>query len=153
MPSDSFAINTLNISNNFTTNLFKMHEGDLLFGSIRPYLHKAGLAPVDGYVAGTIHSYTAKNDYDYNLLLLTLCSIDVFNYAVNVSGGTKMPVVTSENLLEYKFPYSKQVSYEFSKLDIKNSDYVTLDNAERDAFLNAINANEEPSKELLDLFK
>ena len=120
MPSNSFALNQINISNNFTTNLFKMNEGDLLFGSIRPYLHKAGIAPVNGYVAGTVHSYKSINNDDYNLALAILTSDDLFNYAVKVSSGTKMPIVTSDNLLNYKFAYSKDIVKLFSKLDIKS---------------------------------
>ncbi len=120
MPSDSFSLNKINNSDNFTTNLFEMNEGDLLFGSIRPYLHKAGIAPLNGYVAGTVHSYKVKNDYDYNFALMILTSKDLFDYAVKVSSGTKMPVVSSDNLLEYKFPYSKDISKKFSKIDIKS---------------------------------
>ena len=120
MPCNSFSISNLNVSDNFTTNLYKMNEGDLLFGSIRPYLHKAGIAPVNGYVAGTIHSYTVKNDYDYNLALFILTSMDVFNYAVRVSSGTKMPVVSSDNLLDFKFPYSTEISKMFSTIEIKS---------------------------------
>ena len=36
MPSNSIAISQLNSSNSFTTNLFTMNKGDILFGSIRP---------------------------------------------------------------------------------------------------------------------
>ena len=120
MPSDSFSLNQINNSNSFTSNLFKMKEGDLLFGSIRPYLHKAGIAPVNGYVAGTVHSYKVKNDYDYNLALLILTSKDLFNYAVKVSGGTKMPVVSSDNLLNFKFAYSSKIAKLLSEIDIKS---------------------------------
>ena len=47
MPSDTIALSQLNSSENFNTNLFVMKQGDILFGSIRPYLHKAGFAPID----------------------------------------------------------------------------------------------------------
>ncbi|WP_429977458.1 hypothetical protein, partial [Mycoplasmopsis bovis] len=40
--------------------------GDILFGSIRPYLHKAGFAPFDGVVAGTVHSFKPINNNYYN---------------------------------------------------------------------------------------
>ncbi|MCM1189272.1 MAG: hypothetical protein NC541_08240 [bacterium] len=58
MRSDSIGITELNSSNNFTTNLFEMRKGDILFGSIRPYLHKAGITPCDGIVAGTVQATT-----------------------------------------------------------------------------------------------
>lgn len=55
MPSDTIALSEINTSDNFTTNLFEMKKGDILFGSIRPYLHKAGFAPCDGVVTGTVN--------------------------------------------------------------------------------------------------
>ena len=120
MPSNSLSLNQVNNSINFTTNLFEMNEGDLLFGSIRPYLHKAGIAPVNGYVAGTVHSYNVIKDYNYNLALSLLTSKDLFNFALKVSTGTKMPIVSNDNLLNFKFAYSEDIAKLFSNLDIKS---------------------------------
>lgn len=121
MQSDNFALGELNTSNNFSTNLFVMHKGDLMFGSIRPYLHKAGIAPCDGAFAGTVHSYKTINDTDYNVCLSALISNDMFTFAVKNAKGTKMPVVSSDDLLRYKIPYNNSVSRQFTELlDIKN---------------------------------
>ena len=119
MPSNSIAITQLNSSENFATNLFEMKKGDILFGSIRPYLHKAGIAPCDGVVAGTVHSFRVLKDYDYNFALLTITRPSFFDYAVNVSSGTKMPVVSSETLLSYKVPYSESIVKKFAELSIQ----------------------------------
>lgn len=118
MPSDTIALSQLNSSENFNTNLFVMKQGDILFGSIRPYLHKAGFAPIDGVVAGTVRSYSVKNPTDYNFALFTLCRRAFFDYAVNVSSGTKMPVISSDSLLSYKLPYSEEIAAAFNKVDI-----------------------------------
>lgn len=121
MQPDNFALGELNTSNNFTTNLFVMHKGDLMFGSIRPYLHKAGIAPCDGAFAGTVHSYKPIDNTDYNVCLSALISNDIFSFAVKNAKGTKMPVIASDDLLQYKIPYNKGVSKQFTKLlDIKN---------------------------------
>ena len=109
MPSGSFSLMTLNSSDNFTTNLFEMKQGDLMFGSIRPYLKKAGIAPCNVAFAGTVHSYHTKNDYDYNLCLCALTNDDMFNYAIKNAKGTKMPVIASDDLLKYKVPYNKNI--------------------------------------------
>ena len=118
MPSDSIALSQINSSDNFSTNLYVMKKGDILFGSIRPYLHKAGIAPCDGAVAGTVHSYHTINPNDYNFSLLTMTRDSFFDYAVNTSSGTKMPVVSSDSILSFKFAYSKEVAKKFNSVPI-----------------------------------
>lgn len=118
MPSDSISLSQLNSSDSFNTNLFLMKQGDILFGSIRPYLHKAGFAPINGVVAGTVHSYRVKKGTDYNFALFTLCRDAFFDYAVNVSSGTKMPVISSDSLLSYKVPYSEDVIAAFNQIPL-----------------------------------
>lgn len=120
MPSSSISLSKLNSSDLFSTNLFIMHEGDILFGSIRPYLKKAGIAPCNGVVAGTIHSYHTKYTDDYNFALFTLCRDSFFDYALSVSTGTKMPVINSDNILSYRVPYSKDTVTLFNEVKIKN---------------------------------
>ena len=119
MPSNSFSLNDLNESNKFNTNLFTMKKYDLLFGSIRPYLKKAGIAPCDGAVAGTVHCYTVNKESNYNFALITLCSNNMFNYAINNSKGTKMPIVASDDLLKFLIPYNKSIVELFNKINIK----------------------------------
>lgn len=121
MPSDSIALSEINSSSNFATNLYWMKQGDILFGSIRPYLHKAGFAPCNGVVAGTVHSYSVKQSQDYNFALMTLCRDMFFDYAVNVSAGTKMPVVSSDAILSYKVVYSQDVVSNFNEIDLINT--------------------------------
>ena len=119
MPSASIAIDHMNSSDMFSTNLFKMKEGDILFGSIRPYLRKAGIAPCDGVVAGTVHSYQVKEPTDYNFAIFTLCRDAFFDYATKVSTGTKMPVVSSDSILSYKVPYSKSIVARFNQINVR----------------------------------
>jgi type I restriction enzyme S subunit len=121
MPSNSISLSTLNISSNFTTNLFNMKKGDILFGAIRPYLHKAGIAPCDGVVTGTVHSYNTINEFDYNFALITMTRNTFFDYAENISTGTKMPVVSSEILLKYKLPYEAKIVQKFNELCLRDS--------------------------------
>lgn len=121
MPSDSISLSQINTSENFSTNLFNMKTGDILFGSIRPYLHKAGIAPCDGVVAGTVHSYRVKQHKDYNFALITMCRSQFFDYAVNVSSGTKMPVVSNDALLDYKVAYSHKVVKAFNQIALQQT--------------------------------
>ena len=121
MPSNSISLNDINSNKNFSTNLFKMHRGDVLFGGIRTYLKKAGVAPCDGAFAGTVYSYSPIKEFDYNLILLTIISKSFFKYSEQISKGTKMPVASSKDLMEYKIAYSKEIAYKFNEIiDLKN---------------------------------
>jgi len=115
MHSNSMSINNRTLSGTFNTNLFRMKKYDILFGSIRAYLRKAGIAPFDGAVNGTIHSYLPKKEYNYSFLVCSLINETMFKYAIFHSKGTKMPVIESDELLKYKIPYSKEVSILFNK--------------------------------------
>ena len=121
MPSASISLDRLNISSMFSINLFKMTEGDILFGSIRPYLKKAGIAPCDGVVVGTVHSYRAKKESDYTFALFTICHDNFFDYAVKVSTGTRMPIISSESLLSYKVAYSENIAKIFNMPDLRRT--------------------------------
>jgi len=120
MPSKALCLNQRNTSNNFSTNLFVMKKYDILFGSIRPYLLKAGFAPFDGLNAGTIHSYSVCNKDEYNFILLTFTHPSVFDYAIVNSKGTKMPVIGSDDLLTYQVSYNVDIVTKFNnKLSFK----------------------------------
>ena len=120
MPSNSFCLTEINSSKSFSTNLFSMKKGDLLFGSIRPYLKKAGFAPCDGAVAGTVHCLNVYNEFDYNFCLLTLCSENMFDYASKASKGTKMPVISCDDLLDYPIIYNEKIIRMFQSLNLKD---------------------------------
>lgn len=116
MPSSTMCLTGKNTSDKFGTNLFEMSRFDILFGGIRPYLLKAGFAPFDGLVTGTVHSFKIIKDFNYNFALLTITHNNVFKFAVSNSKGTKMPVISSDDLLEYKFAYEENVVKKFNEL-------------------------------------
>ena len=120
MPQNSISLSQYNESSNFTTNLYVMNKGDILFGSIRPYLKKAGFAPFDGVVAGTVHSFKVSSQELFNFALITLCRDSFFNYAIKMSAGTKMPVVSSDAILNYKIPFSYDIAKKFGAIDLLN---------------------------------
>jgi hypothetical protein len=83
-------------------------------GGIRPYLLKGGIAPFDGLVTGTVHSFKILQDSHYNYCALSIFQDGFFNYAINNSKGTKMPIVAKDDLLEYPLPYNKEIVEEFN---------------------------------------
>lgn len=115
MPSSTMCLTFKNTSDEFNTNLFKMMKFDILFGGIRPYLFKAGFAPFDGLVTGTVHSFRTLKGDDYNFALLTMVHPSMFQYAISNSKGTKMPVIGADDLLQYKVSYNENVAKVFNE--------------------------------------
>lgn len=116
MPTNSICLFYFSKGDKLSTNVFKMKKYDILFGSIRPYLLKSGFAPLDGLVAGTIHSVSPKNNNYYNFILLTFCNNEIFNYATQKSKGARTPVIGIDDLLDYKVPYSPEIITKFNKI-------------------------------------
>lgn len=119
MPTSNISLVELNNSENFNTNLNVMHEGNILFGSIRPYLKKCGIAPCNGCVAGTVHQFEESKKDTFNYSLITLSQDFFFDYALKVSKGTRMPVVSADDILDYKLPYNEQIVRMFNKIPLR----------------------------------
>lgn len=118
MPSGNIALDTLNKSFNFTTNLYAMEEGNILFGSIRPYLKKCGVAPCNGAVAGTVFQFKPKLPHYFNYSLITMSQDFFFNYAIKVSKGTKMPVISDKDVLSFKLVFNEKIVEKFNNLPL-----------------------------------
>ena len=114
MPSDSVLLFDTNFSTNFDTNLFELNKGDFLVGSIRPYLKKIGISPINGAVTGTVLSFKSLDKRFDAFLLFLLDSPDFKQYLVSCSKGTKMPVIDSDIVLRYEFVTSDDVIDKFN---------------------------------------
>ena len=115
MPEDSIVLYDVNDSSKFETNLFELEVGDFLIGSIRPYLKKVGISPINGVSTGTVLSYKAKYSDHAAFLMFLLDSDDFKDYLIRCSKGTKMPVVDSEIVLNYSFGFSQSVIDDFNR--------------------------------------
>lgn len=103
--SDTLNLKRFSCSSDFGTNLFTINKYDLFYGSIRPYLHKSGISPFDGAVAGTVYSFKVSDDF--MPLILGLISTESFhNYALANANGTKMPVADYDSLMNFEFNFS-----------------------------------------------
>ena len=68
-------------------------EDDILFGSIRPYLHKVALAPCQGVTNVSVLVIRPVAEVYKSLLAVLLSSVDAVRWAEQHSTGTKMPVI------------------------------------------------------------
>jgi type I restriction enzyme S subunit len=93
MPQRSVALGEWGPGAELTTSVTRFLPRDILFGAIRPYFHKVGIAPVHGVTNVSVFVVRARKSFDW-VFLAALCSLDsTVEFATRVSKGTKMPVV------------------------------------------------------------
>jgi type I restriction enzyme S subunit len=86
--------------------LFK--NGDILFGKIRPYFHKVGVAPLPGVCSSdTIVIRPRVADW-FGLVLGCTSSAEFVEHATATSQGTKMPRANWDVLVKYQIPLPPQ---------------------------------------------
>ncbi len=102
--------------NDVSSNKFAFLKGDILFGKLRPYFKKVGIAPFDGICSTDILVIVPKYHVDYGYVLFTIFNDRFIDYATTVSGGTRMPRVNWSDIEDYKIVVQKsnQMSKEFN---------------------------------------
>jgi type I restriction enzyme S subunit len=65
--------------------------GDILFGKLRPYFRKVGIAPVDGSCSTEIVVLRPRSEMDFMLALGHVSSQDFIDHCNAISTGTRMP--------------------------------------------------------------
>jgi type I restriction enzyme, S subunit len=91
MPRRCIALSEWGAADGLESNKFEFKSGEILFGKLRPYFHKVGVAPVDG-VCSTDIVVVAPRTPDWFGFVLGHVSSDAFVEHTNTgSTGTKMP--------------------------------------------------------------
>ena len=78
--------------------------GDVLFGKLRPYLHKAAPAPFDGLCSTDILPLYGRSTLDTRYLAQLAQWRSLQRHAVATSSGTKMPRTSWPQLGAFTFP-------------------------------------------------
>jgi len=81
---------------------FIFREGEFLFGKLRPYFHKVGIAPIDGVCSTDILVIASKTPEWYGFVLGHLSSEDLIAYTNAASTGTKMPRTSWSDIANYE---------------------------------------------------
>ena len=91
MPRRSISLEKWEYSEMVSSNKSVFRKGEFLFGKLRPYFHKVGIAPLNGISSTDIVVIAPKCEF-YSSFVLSLISSDVFvSYTDQTSTGTKMP--------------------------------------------------------------
>ncbi len=91
--SRTLAVTDVGVASDLETARIIFEKDDILFSSIRPYLHKVVLAPFRGITNTSIFVIRAKNPIYRAYITLLLFSNYAIQFANQHSTGTKMPVV------------------------------------------------------------
>jgi len=101
IPRKQIALDTWGTAVDIASNKFWFNKGNILFGKLRPYFHKVGIAFTSG-VCSTDILVIDSNQKNYFGLLLMLLSSEQFIYYVSLaSEGTRMPRTSWEYMKDY----------------------------------------------------
>jgi type I restriction enzyme S subunit len=84
------------------------NKRDILFGKLRPYFHKVGIAFVSGVCSTDILVLNSKKDDYFGFLLMIVSSDDFINYVSSAMEGTRMPRTKWEFMKKYLFAVPPQ---------------------------------------------
>jgi len=104
MPSKSIDISSHQLGSAVNSSITAFRKGDVLFGSMRPYFHKVGLAFFDGITRTTTFVLRPRKDCFRHFALLHFFSDDVVAYSTTASVGTTIPYVKWDSLESYRIP-------------------------------------------------
>ena len=119
MPRHSIALMDWGISENVTSQKAIFKKGDILFGKLRPYFHKVGIAPVNGVCSTDIVVIVPKTKEWFVYLLACVSSREFVAYTNQTSTGTKMPRTSWKLMSDYKLCIpTMQVVQVFQKITL-----------------------------------
>ena len=101
MPRRSIALSEWEGAGKVKSNKTQFHRGEILFGKLRPYFHKVGIAPLDG-ICSTDIVVAIPRAPDWGAFILACLSSDEFvDYTNRTSTGTKMPRTSWKTMAQY----------------------------------------------------
>lgn len=102
MPRHRTTLDTWGHSGDVSSNKSAFRRGEILFGKLRPYFHKVGVAPSDGICSTDIVVVAPKNDEYFGFVLATLSSDDFVQFTDSSSTGTRMPRTSWKSMASYE---------------------------------------------------
>ena len=102
MPRQSVALTNWAQVGNTKSGKLKFYKGNILFGKLRPYFHKVGVAPLNGVCSTDIMVIIPKKPQWAAFLLACISSTEVVAYANQASTGTKMPRTNWKAISDYR---------------------------------------------------
>jgi type I restriction enzyme, S subunit len=101
LPRKSIALSEWGKAGDVKSTKLAFKQGEILFGKIRPYFHKVGVAPLDGVSSTDAIVIVPKKPEYFGITLSHVSSEDFVNHATQTSQGTKMPRANWDVLVKY----------------------------------------------------
>jgi len=101
LPRKSIALTEWGTASQVQSTKLAFKKDEILFGKIRPYFHKVGVAPVDGVSSSDAIVIVPKAPEYFSIVLSCVSSEKFVNHATQTSQGTKMPRANWDVLIKY----------------------------------------------------
>lgn len=102
MPRHCIALAEWGVADGLESNKYEFKYGEILFGKLRPYFHKVGVAPLDGVCSTDIVVIAPKLPIWFGFVLAHSSSDAFVEYTNAGSTGTKMPRTSWLEMARYK---------------------------------------------------
>ncbi len=101
MPKRCIALADWGMGVGLESNKYEFKRGEILFGKLRPYFHKVGVAPLDGVCSTDIVVIAPKSPAWFGFVLVHASSDEFVEYTNAGSTGTKMPRTSWREMSRY----------------------------------------------------
>ena len=91
MPKRCIALPEWDTADGVASSKFRFEQGDILFGKLRPYFHKVGVAPLSGVCSTDIVVVSPKSSSWFGFILGHTSSKEFVDYTDATYTGTRMP--------------------------------------------------------------
>ena len=102
MPRKSVSLYEWETAKKVTSNKLSFHKGEFLFGKLRPYFHKVGIAPTDGICSTDIVVVAPKKISWSSFVILCISTEEFVAYTDQTSNGTRMPRTNWKTMGHYE---------------------------------------------------
>lgn len=108
LPRKSISLTHWGLAGELQSTKLLFKKGDILFGKIRPYFHKVGVAPLPGVCSSDAIVIRPRSADWFGLVLCCTSSVEFVEQATATSQGTKMPRANWDVLVKYQIPIPPQ---------------------------------------------
>ena len=102
MPKRCIALSEWDTAASVGSNKCEFRQGEFLFGKLRPYFHKVGIAPLGGVCSTDIVVVAPKASLWKSFVLFCLSSDEFVAYTNQTSTGTRMPRTSWKSMEQFE---------------------------------------------------